>query len=92
MGFFFPDSKNKISKSEFKELRGHLSGNDFSHDEIDKIESIFNADLNEERENDSGIDEWEMKRSLEWMRSHLDEHHISEKKIEILERKMKEFL
>lgn len=91
MGFFFPDSKRTITKSEFQELRGHLANNDFTHDEIDRIEGIFNADLNEEREDDIGIDEQEMKRGLEWMKSHLDNHHISERKIDILEREMREF-
>ena len=92
MGFFFPDSKKKITKTEFSELRGHLASNDFTHDEIDRIEGIFYADLIEEREEDKGIDEEEMKRGLEGMRSHLESHRISVKKIDILEREMREFL
>jgi len=92
MGLFFRDEKKKISKTEFIELRGHLASNDFTHDEIDKIEGIFNANLNEEREDDIGIDEEEIKKGLEWMRSHLDAHNISERKIDTLEKEMREFL
>lgn len=92
MGLFFDDYKKKISKTEFEELRGHLASNDFTHEEIEKVAGIFNADLNEEREEDMGIDEKEIKVGLDWMRSHLDSHRISARKIDILEREMREFL
>ena len=92
MGLFFSDSKKKISKIEFQQLRSHLAGNGFTHDEINKVEGIFNSDINEQYENDMGIDEWEMKRGLDWMKNHTDEHHISEKQMDVLEKEMREFL
>lgn len=81
----FDDSKPKISKSEFADVRSALYGKGFDEREIFEVEKIFRADLDDVRESDRGIDEQELAAALAWMRAHVGEHAVSEKKIDILE-------
>ncbi|OHA84958.1 MAG: hypothetical protein A2408_02765 [Candidatus Yonathbacteria bacterium RIFOXYC1_FULL_52_10] len=82
---FFEDSKPKISKREFEEARSALAGKGFSEREILEVQKIFRADLNDVREDDRGIDGKELDAALLWMREHIGEHAVSEKKLDILE-------
>lgn len=82
---FFDDPKPKISKNEFAEVRSSLAGKGFDEREIFEVEKIFRADLDDVRESDRGIDEKELMAALTWMRAHVGEHAVSEKKIDILE-------
>lgn len=82
---FFDPPKPKITKNEFAEVRRALAGKGFDEREILEVEKIFRADLDDIREEDRGVDERELVAALAWMREHVGEHAVSEKKIDVLE-------
>jgi hypothetical protein len=90
MGLFFNDTKPRVTKEEFKKVRSILYTLGFTTKELDKVEEIFRGDMDEDREMDKGIDEAELKKGIEWMRAHIKEHFISERKIDLLEKEMME--
>jgi hypothetical protein len=81
----FGSTKKKVSKLEFKQVRTLLHQKGFSSREIDEVEMIFRADLNEPSQYESGIDAKEIERGIKWMRANKRSHFISEGKIDILE-------
>ncbi len=89
MGLFWDDIKPRVIEKEWQKIRGELAANGFTEKERDRIEEIFRADMHEEREKDKGISEEEIDKGIAWMKEHIDEHHISLKKIYILEIKLK---
>jgi len=89
MGLFWTDMKPRVTEKEWTKIRSELAGDNFTEKERNRIEEIFRADLYEEKEKDKGIDEQEIDKGIAWMREHIDEHHISPEKIDILERRLK---
>jgi hypothetical protein len=81
----FGSTKKKVSKLEFKQVRTLLHHKGFSSREIDEVEMIFRADLNEPSQYEQGIDANEIDRGIKWMKSNKRSHFLSEGKIEILE-------
>ncbi|MES2213805.1 MAG: hypothetical protein V4465_00205 [Patescibacteria group bacterium] len=92
MGIFFDDTKPHVSKEEFKKVRNSLAMHDFTSKELDLVESFFSGDMNEERSIDKGIDKDEIERGVEALRNNPEVYHLSEKKLTILEEKLKEHL
>jgi hypothetical protein len=88
MGFFLDDTKPRVTKEEFQKVRSALSANGFTMKELDQVEEIFRGDMDDERDIDKGIDEFELKDAIAWMRTHESIHHISSDKISILEKEM----
>jgi hypothetical protein len=69
-----------------------LSANGFSARELDEVEEIFRGDMDEERDFDKGIDEKEIEKAIAWMKENENIHKISQSKIDILERELRERL
>ncbi len=86
MGIFFNDPKPRLTKEEWIKVRSalHYSHN-FTTKELDKVEEIFRGDMDETKERDRGIDAEELVRGIQYMRAHMDVHHISSDKINALE-------
>ena len=93
MGFFFDTPKPRVTELEWKKVRSNLYyDHSFTTKELDKVEEIFRGDMNEEREKDIGIDAEELVEGLQYMREHLDVHHISPEKINALEVEMMKYV
>jgi response regulator of citrate/malate metabolism len=92
MGIFFSNTKPRITKEEFQKVRSSLSANGFSARELDEVEEIFRGDMDEERDFDKGIDEKEIEKAIAWMKENENIHKISQSKIDILERELRERL
>ena len=88
MGFFF-NTKPKVTKEEFKKVRNSLYLSGFTHKELDQVEEIFRADLDESQNYDRGISNEEVDKGIRWMKENLNIHHISAHKIDILEKTLK---
>ena len=89
MGFFFDtDTKPKVTPEKFKKVRTALSENGFTTKEIDRVEEIFHGEMYEERQKDIGVDEFELKNTIAWMRANMGKHNLSESKIAIVESEM----
>jgi actin-like ATPase involved in cell morphogenesis len=89
MGLFWTDMKLRVTEKEWQKVRSELAGHNFTEKERDRVEEIFRADMYEEKEKEKGISEEEINKGIAWMREHVDEHHISETKIDILERELR---
>ena len=89
MGFFSSDPKPRVTREEWKTVRGILySNHNFTTKELDKVEEIFRGDMTEENALDQGIDSVELVKGLQYMRDHLNVHYISLDKINDLEVEM----
>lgn len=88
MGFFSDDTKPRVTADEFKKVRSALSVQGFSTKEINRVEEIFRGDMYEEKEADNGVDEFELKAAITWMKAHSDEIYLSERQINIVEEEM----
>lgn len=86
----FDETKSRVTKEEWIKVRSSLSIHNFTEKEINRIEEIFRGDMDDEREIDKGIDEYELEQGLTWMRQHISQHMIPENKIDILEKEMRE--
>lgn len=64
MGFFFSNSKPKVTEVEFKKIRASLYNKGFSSEQLDKIESIFRGDMYEDYDSDKGVDVKELDRAI----------------------------
>lgn len=85
--------KARVTKEEWKKVRSNLYDNHhFTSLELEKVEGIFNADMFEERQIDNGIDTNELIKGIQYMRSHMDVHHISMEKINALEAEMMKYI
>jgi hypothetical protein len=98
MGFisdilFGQQLKPRVTKEEWKKVRSNLyDSHHFTTIELDKAEEIFNADMYETRKIDNGIDTDEIVRGIQYMRDHVDVHHISIEKINALEEEMMKYI
>lgn len=89
MGIFFDDPKPRVTKEEWKLTKSKLrSTYDFTEKEVGQIEGFFMGDIDEKRDLDKGIDTEELVKTIQWMRKNFNVHHISPKKIDILEIEM----
>jgi hypothetical protein len=89
MGIFFDDPKPRITPLKWKKVREILYGaHDFTTKELDEVEEIFRGDMDEKRDIDKGIDTDELVKGIEYMRGHMNLHHISLQKIDALEVEM----
>ena len=86
-------SKPRVTPNEWKKARSNLySINHFTEIELNKVEEIFRGDMNEQNTRDNGIDVNELVKGIEYMRSHLNVHHISLAKIDALEIEMMKWI
>ena len=85
--------KPRVTVEEWKKVRSNLYGeHHFTQNELDEIEEIFRADMYEEKEIDNGIDSDELVKGIQYMRDHINVHHISIEKINILETEMMKYI
>jgi hypothetical protein len=89
MGIFFNTPKPRVTPLEWKMVRGNLySQHHFSSRELQVVEGILQGDMNETRELDRGIDTDELMKAIQYMRAHINVHHIPLNKIDALEVEM----
>jgi len=89
MGIFFDDPKPRVTPLEWKKIRANLfDAHDFTTKELNEVEEIFRGDMYEEKEKDNGIDSEELIKGIQYMRDHINLHHISLEKINALEVEM----
>ncbi len=86
---FFGSTKKKVSKLEFKQVRTLLHHKGFSSREIDEVETVFRADLNEPSQYQSGIDANEIERGVRWLRENKSKHILSDNRIDDIEEALK---
>ena len=87
-------NKPHVSKRKWeKEIRPTLAAKNIDAREREKIESYLWACFDRDPGDDTaGINEEEISEVIEYMRKHMDEHHIAESKIVILEALLKKYL
>lgn len=87
-------SKPKVTKEEFKKVRGDLSVHGFTEHERDRVEEIFSGDLYEQVNSSTpkGIDEQEITDRIAWLRTNKDKHPFSDQKITIIENTLRKYL
>ena len=84
--FFGSSPKPRVSALEWKKLRSNLYGlHHFTTRELEEIEQIFRGSMDEARIADKGIDATEAVKGLQYMRTHMNVHHIPIEKINALE-------
>lgn len=94
MGFisdliFGQSPKPRVTKDEWQRVRSALSARrGFTKIELDEVEKIFSADMYEDRKINNGITTDELVRGIQWMRSNMSKHKISENKINAIEEEM----
>jgi hypothetical protein len=83
---FGQQPKPRVTLEEWKKVRDNLYGlHHFTSKELETIEGIFRGDMYETRPIDNGIDTEELIRGIQYMRQHMNIHHISLEKINALE-------
>jgi len=93
MGIFGPNPPPRVTPREFeRKVLPQLYANSFSTRERNEVEKIFQADLDEERDIEIGIDSGELERRVQWLRGNLGKHELSEEKIEKLEEILRNFI
>jgi hypothetical protein len=93
MGFFFDGPKPRVTAEEWKKIRGSLYDlHHFTTIELNKAEEIFRGDMSEQKILDCGIDTFEVVKGIQWMREHLNAHHIPMEKINALEMEMMKYV
>ncbi len=85
---FFDTVKPKVTKEEFQKVRNYLYSMGFTHRELDEVNEIFHADMDESSSYESGISKEEIDKGIQWMRDNMNTHHISSQKIDILEKEL----
>jgi len=88
---FFSSSGGKISREEFRKVLWKLRGRGFSNIEMDEVENVFRGDMHEGGES-SGISKEELKKGIQYLKHHPENHHLSSEEIEKLEETMKHYL
>ena len=92
MGFFGNSGGDHISHHELDKALYHLKEHEgFSDHHIDKVKQIFRGDM-EESGVSKGISSHELKKGIEWLKDHPNEHHLSSDHIEKLEEKLRHHL
>lgn len=93
MGIFFEDPKPRVTLEKFKRyVRNSLASNGLTNKEIDFVEGFFNGNFYDPIERRRGVDEVELARGIEWLRTHENNHTLSPNQIDILEREMTEWM
>lgn len=83
MGFF--GNNDHVSHHEIKKALYHLKDKEgFSDHQIRQVKEIFRGDLDEKGEG-SGISRSELKKGIEWIKEHPNQHNLSSHHIEKLE-------
>ncbi len=82
---FFDTPKPRVSREEYKKARSALLGRGFNAEDLNDIDQLFQADLNESSDRERGIDRSELEKGIAWLRKNIGHHRLSEHKIEILE-------
>ena len=86
----FGKTKKTISKNEFtRNVRSKLLARNLTTQEVNEVAMIFRADMDEEGDLHRGIDESELAKGLDWMRSHTSMHHMSNSEIDSVEEVLK---
>ena len=90
MGLF--GSSGRFSREEFRKARYKLRADgSFSNHELDEIENVFRGDLHESGSS-AGISAEEMKKGIDYLKRHPENHHLSHEEIEKLEQTLKRYL
>ena len=83
----------RVTTEEWKKVRSNLYGlHHFTTKELETIEGIFRGDMNEQKNFDKGIDVSELIKGIQYMREHINIHHISLEKINALEMEMMRYI
>lgn len=87
--FFGSSQKPRVTKDEWQHVRSALSSrHNFTKTELDEVEKIFRADMDEGKKIDVGITTDELVKGIQWMRSNMTKHKISQEKINAIEEEM----
>ena len=89
MGLFFSDQKPKVSKLEFQKVRQSLSEKGFSHEKLDRLETILSGSFGGTTESQKGIDTGELDRTIGALRAHPDAKLFSSHDLEHIETELK---
>lgn len=90
MGFF--GSSGRISREEFRKALWKLrASGSFSNHELDEIENVFRGDMHESGSS-AGISAEEMKKGIDYLKRHPENHHLSHEEISKLEEMLKHYL
>jgi len=81
---FFDSPKPRISKEEYKKARSTLLGRGFNTEDLNDVDQLFQADLNESSERERGIDQQEFEKGIAWLRKNVGHHRLSPSKIDTL--------
>lgn len=82
---FFDSPKPRITHEEYKKARSILVGKGFTMEDLNDVDQLFQADMNEASERERGIDRQELENGIEWLRKNIGHHRLGAHKIEILE-------
>jgi len=93
MGLFGPTPPPRVTPDEYqRKVVPQLYARGFTQKERDEVALLFEADLDEQRTEDVGIDADELHRRIEWLKAHIGHHLLSAEKIGILEEILKEYM
>lgn len=85
---FFDSPKPRVSADEYKKARSTLSARGFNAEDLNDVDQLFQADLNESSERERGIDRGELEKGIAWLRKNIGHHRLSSQQIDILEEVM----
>ncbi|OGD32466.1 hypothetical protein A3C91_02415 [Candidatus Azambacteria bacterium RIFCSPHIGHO2_02_FULL_52_12] len=93
MGLFGPTPPPRVTPEEFKnKVVSQLYVHGFSQKERNEVEELFAGDMYEDKEVDIGIDAGELARKIEWLKTNMDKHILSEEKIAALEAVFRQYM
>lgn len=85
----FGPTKDTIDSSEFRRAIGNLSN--FNQKSRGYVELMFLGDLTEESNYERGIDKFEFKQKIDWLKSNMSKHYLSASQIEEIEEEFGKF-
>jgi hypothetical protein len=88
----FSSNKPKVTKDEFKKVCTDLYYKGWNHRELDLLRSFFDSSLNENREEERGLDAAEILQGVTQLRERDEIYHINEQKLKALEDVLKKYL
>lgn len=86
---FFDSPKPRVSHDEYKKVRSTLSARGFNAEDLNDVDQLFHADLDESSDRERGIDRGELEKGIVWLRNNIGHHRLSAQKIAILENALK---
>jgi hypothetical protein len=89
---FFDESKPKISKLEFEKARQNLSARGFTHEKLNRLESILGASMGGTTESQKGIDAGEFDRTISSLKAHPDAKLFTPHELEHIETELRKRL